>query len=137
MNDPYTDTDVLLRLVTGDDPVEQQAAQELFEEVEAGTLTLRAPDTVIADAVFVLSSGKLYNLPRPKIRDALVPLLRLPGLKVQNRRALLRALEIYAVTNLDFGDAMIVATMELRRATELYSYDHDFDRVPSVSRREP
>ena len=57
--DPFVDTDVILRLLTGDDPTKQQAARVLFEQVEKGVLTLAAPDTVIADAVFVLASKLL------------------------------------------------------------------------------
>jgi predicted nucleic acid-binding protein len=64
MAHPYVDTDVIIRLPTGDDPAKQQAARELFEQVEQGALTLAAPDTVIADAVFVLASKKWYNKSR-------------------------------------------------------------------------
>lgn len=69
----YVDTDVIIRLLTGDDPLKQQAARQLFERVEQGTLTLAAPDTVIADAVFVLSSKRWYNKSRRDVRDLLVP----------------------------------------------------------------
>jgi predicted nucleic acid-binding protein len=137
MSEPFCDTDVIVRFVTGDDPVKQAAAQALFRQVQAGTVTLRAPDTVIADAVFVLASPRLYQLPRTRVRTELTTLLRFPHFKVHNRRLLVRALDIWASTNLDFGDAMLVATMERRGATELYSYDHDFDRIPSITRREP
>jgi len=137
MSDPFVDTDVLIRLLTGDDPVKQAAATGLFERVEAGELTLLAPDTVIADAVFVLSSRRLYNLLRPDIQQLLTTLVRLPRFRVRNRRALLRALEIYGGTNLDFGDAVIVAAMHEAGSEELFSFDRDFDRLPGISRIEP
>jgi len=38
---------------------------------------------------------------------------------------------------LDFGDAMIVASMEEGGSTTLYSYDRDFDPVPGITRLEP
>jgi predicted nucleic-acid-binding protein len=114
MNEAFVDTDIIIRFITGDDPVKQGAAAALFRRVESGTVTLRAPDTVIADAVFVLSSRRLYGLSRERIRTELVTLLRYPAFRVHNRRLLIRALDIYAGTNLDFGDAMIAATMERR-----------------------
>ena len=55
MADPFVDTDVLIRLLTGDDLDKQARAATLFEQVEAGTLSVAAPDTVIADAVYVLA----------------------------------------------------------------------------------
>lgn len=137
MSASFVDTDVLIRYITGDDPTKQRAAAALLRRVEAGTDTLRAPDTVIADAVYVLSSPKLYALPRGRIRTELATLLQYPQFKVHNRRLLLRALDVYASTNLDFGDAMTAATMERRGDRDLYSYDHDFDRLPGITRREP
>lgn len=137
MSEAFVDTDVIIRFITGDDPLKQSAAATLFRQVQAGTQTLRAPDTVIADAVFVLSSSRLYAFSRERIRSELVTLLLYPAFKVHNRRLLIRALEVYAGTRLDFGDAMLAATMERRNASTLYSYDHDFDRLPGITRREP
>jgi predicted nucleic-acid-binding protein len=133
----FVDTDVLIRYIARDDATKQRAAATLFRSVESGAVTLRAPDTVITDAVFVLSSPKLHALPRMRIRTELATLLHYQQFKVHNRRLLLRALDIYAGTNLDFGDAMIAATMERRDEHELYSYDRDFDRLSSIRRREP
>lgn len=137
MSDPFVDTDVLIRLLTGDDPKKQAHARTLFKQVESGEMILRASETVIADAVFVLSSPKLYNLPRTEVRDLLAPILRLPNFKVLRRQSVIRALDIYAATNLDFGDAFIVASMQANGSTLLYSYDGDFDHIPNLTRVEP
>ena len=67
----------------------------------------------------------------------LTSLVRLPGFRIRQKRALLRALEIYGATNRGVGDAMILATMEQRGATELYSYDRGVDAFSALSRREP
>jgi predicted nucleic acid-binding protein len=138
LTDPYVDTDVLIRLITGDDPAKQRAAARLFHNVATGKLRLRAPASVIADAVFVLSSPRTYGFDRPRVRAALGPLLDLPGFEVAEQTVLRRALDLYvAHPHLDFGDAMIVAAMQLEGATELYAYDQDFDRIPGVVRLEP
>jgi predicted nucleic acid-binding protein len=109
----------------------------LFEQIEAGALTVAAPVTVIADAVFVLSSPRLYHLPRPIISAALARLVRLSHFRVRNRRIILRALELYASTNLDYSDVFIVASMEQARSTTVYSYDQGFDRLSGITRQEP
>ena len=137
MSDAFVDTDVLVRLLTGDDPTKQAEAAALFERVEAGSLVVAAPDTAIADAVFVLSSPRLYHLPRAEVRTLLSPLVRLPGFRVSNRGSVLRALDLYATTALDFGDAMIVASMQGVGASVLFSYDRDFDRISGLTRRSP
>lgn len=133
----YIDTDVIVRLLTGDDPDKQAAAAQLFQEVEDGKLAVAAPVTVIADAVFVLCSKRLYNLPRPQAAAALARLVRIPGFRVDRRRTVLAALELFGSTTVDFGDCMLVAAMRQARSTTLYSYDRDFDHFAGIERQEP
>lgn len=137
MTTPFIDTDVIIRFLTGDDPKKQAAATALFEQVEQGTLTVAAPDTVIADAVYVLSSPRLYHLARSEVRELLTALIQLPHFQVQNRLAVLRALELYGSSKLDFGDVLIISSMEQQHSQILYSYDADFDRFDSINRQEP
>jgi predicted nucleic acid-binding protein len=137
VSDPFVDTDVIVRLLAGDDPAKEAASAHLFERIAAGELVVAAPDTVIAEAVFVLSSPKLYRLTRAQVGALLIPLVRLPGFRVANRRIVLRALEVYGATNVPFGDAMVVASMEAAGSRRVYSYDRHFDAVPGVERHEP
>ena len=138
MSDPFLDTSVIIRLITGDDPAKQQRAVALFEQVEQRALTLVAPDTVIADAVFVLTSKRIYNLPRTEVAAKLTTLVRLPNFRVKHRAAVLRALALFGTaTQLDFGDALQVAMMQQAKASLIYSFDTDFDGIPGVTRREP
>jgi predicted nucleic acid-binding protein len=138
MSYPYIDTDVIIRLLTGDDQRKQRQAQALFEQVEQGSLIVTAPDTVIADAVYVLHSKRLYNKSKAEVSQLLIPLVRLPGFRLKNRRAVLAALRIYAeFAALDFTDALIVVLMQQSGQRLVYSYDTDYDQFPGISRREP
>lgn len=137
MTQPFLDTDVIIRFLTGDDPEKQAAATALFEQVEQGLLTIQAPDTVIADAVYVLSSPRLYRVDRINIRDMLAAIVRLPQFQIQNRWSVLRALDLYAATKLDFGDTLIIASMEHQGSHLLYSYDKGFDHIEGITRLEP
>jgi len=67
MTKPFIDTDVIIRFLTGDDLQKQAAATTLFEQIEQGILTVVAPDTVIADAVYVflLNSDLLHYQDAP------------------------------------------------------------------------
>lgn len=49
----------------------------------------------------------------------------------------MQALDLFAATKLDFGDALIIASMEQQGSHILYSYDTDFDRIEGITRREP
>ena len=137
MSDPFLDTDIIVRLLTGDDIAKQAAAANLFEEIAAGRITVMAPDTVIADTVYVLSSRRLYGLSREQVYAVVTPLLRLPAFRVANRRTLVRSLDLYRTTSVGFGDALIVAAMEQAGSMILYSYDRHFDDFSGLVRQEP
>lgn len=133
----YVDTDVIIRLLTSDDEQKRKDAKALFEKVEKGALEISAPDTVIADAVFVLSSPHLYGLPRSQIRDLLVALLRLHNFKVENKQVVIKALNFYLDNNVDFGDAMLAVLTHSSQNKLIYSYDRDFDKFEGIIRKEP
>lgn len=138
MSYPYIDTDVIIRLLSGDDQEKQRRAQALFEQVEQGSLIVTAPNTVIADAVYVLHSKRLYNKPKPEVAELLIPLVRLRGFRVEQRRAVLAALRLYGTTpNLDFTDCLLVALMQRSGPPAIYSWDTDYDDVPGITRQEP
>ncbi len=139
MPHPFIDTDIIIRFLTGDDLIKQAKAAALFEQIEQESLTVVAPDTVIADAVYVLSSARLYKLPRHEIATLLTPLVRLYHFHVDNKRTVLAALDLYGFgrTKIDFSDAFLVAAMQQSGSQALYSFDADFDKVPDIERREP
>jgi predicted nucleic acid-binding protein len=137
MADPFVDADVIIRLLTGDDLQKQRRAAHLFERVERKEITLRTPVTTIADVVYVLSSPRLYAKSHEQIADMLRYLVRLPNFLVDQREEVLGALDLFANTNLDFGDALIASSMAMSESEILYSYDRDFDRLLGLMRHEP
>lgn len=134
---PFLDTNVILRHITQDDPVQGARSYQLLQQLATGALEATTCEAVILEAVFVLSSKTLYNLPRDQIRDAITSFVSLQGLKVPYKRVYIRALELYASSNLDFADTVIVAHMERIGSKEVISFDQHFDRVPGITRSEP
>ena len=75
MDTAFVDADVIVRLLTGDDPAKQDRATRLFERVEQGKVRLTTPVTTIADVVYVLSSPRLYSVERARVAAMLIALL--------------------------------------------------------------
>jgi predicted nucleic acid-binding protein len=134
---PFLEANILIRLLTGDDPQKQARARALFKQIEAGSLTVAVPATVIFECIFVLTSPRLYHLAKHEAVGLLLPIIRLPHLKLENRQTVLRAGDIYVMSSLSFGDAYIAATMEQAQSTTLYSYDRGFDQLKGFIRKEP
>lgn len=133
----FLDTNIILRYLTRDDPAKAQRCYALFQQVKRKQIRLVTSESVLAEVVYVLSSRSLYNQPRENVRTLLLPIISLPGLKLSNRRAFFRALDIYASTHLDFEDCLSIAHMERLKVNTILSYDQDFDRVKGIQRREP
>lgn len=63
-----------------------------------GDLAITTSEGVLVEAVYVLSSKALYNLPRSAIRTRLIGIITLQGLKLPRKRTYLHALDLYAST---------------------------------------
>ncbi len=137
MPDGYLDADLLVRLLSGDDQAKLGAVRDLPRRAERGEVTLRLAAWTVGEVVFVLSSPRLYRMPRTAVDETVRFIVELPYLNVESRPTLLRALELLETTARSFGDAMLAATMEQAGDSTVYAYDRDFDRIPGVTRREP
>lgn len=133
----FLDPNVILRHLTNDDPERGLACFAVMQAIERGELSVWTSDLVIAEVVFVLSNKKTYGLSREAIRDLLLPLIGLPGIKLANKRSYRRAFELYTALPMDYIDAYHVALMEQRGIGEILSYDSHFDQVEGIKRREP
>jgi len=81
------DTNVLIRLLTGDDPAQQAAARSLFE-----TEQIWIARTVLLETAWVLRS--LYGFREPAIGSALTSLLGLRNVHVEEALAVASALAL-------------------------------------------
>jgi uncharacterized protein len=131
----FLDTNVLLRHIMGDEPRHSALASQLFSKIESGEVTVRTAETVIMETVFTLE--RTYKVPKARIRETLLALLELPGLRLSGKVAIREALDIYVDFNLSFIDAYHVAMMPRWGLDAIISFDQGLDRVPGIQRLEP
>lgn len=92
------DTNVLVRLLTGDEPKQASAAQSLF-----ASEPVWIAKTVLLETAWVL--GSLYGFSEEAIRAALTKLLGLDNVRVEDESAIAAALALVA-HGIEFADAM-------------------------------
>src|SRR5687767_4649019 len=126
------DVNPVLRLLTQDHPDQGARARVLFERAGRREFVLHVTEGVVVDVVYILSSPRLYNLPRAEIATRLERFLTLRGLRVPQKRTYGRALTLWVATPQvkDFTDALLVAQMERLKVPAIASFDGDFDRYP-------
>ena len=128
----------LVRPVTTANQARQLACGQLFERLRTGREQVTTCEAIIAEVIFVLIAKAHYDLSHQDAAARLRPILTLRGLKLPHKRRYLRALDLFANSpRLDFEDALLSAHVEREQPPELYSYDTDFDALPSVTRLEP
>ncbi len=133
----FLDANVILRYLTKDHPDHSARAYAYLQRVETGEIEATITEAVIAEVVHVLSSKTLYNVSRAEIQDRLVVMLTLKGMRLRAKGTYIRALDIYATTNVDFVDALLVAQVEQTKDAVVVSFDRDYDKIASVTREEP
>ncbi len=96
------DTNVLVRVVTADDPAQLEIALKVFR-----SSPLWISKTVLLETEWVLRYS--YELAPTAIHNALRRLLGLRNLQVEDRAAVLRALSLFEA-GVDFADALHLAS---------------------------
>lgn len=134
----FVDTNIFLRYFTNDDQEKAKKVKNLFERVLLNEEILFTTESVIGEIVYVLSSKNLpYRVPRDKICELILSIIRLRGMKVENKKIIIRALGIYSNSLLDFEDALSISFMESKKITKIYSYDSDFENIKKINRIDP
>ena len=117
------DTNVVVRLLTGDDPAQFARVHKLFESE-----TIFLPKTVVLETEWVLRS--LYGLSAMDIVRALAALVALPQVRSEDASAIVEALE-FSRRGLDFADALHLASS--RTAERFATFDRSLIRRARAS----
>lgn len=80
------DTNLIVRLVVGDDKNQYEETIELFKKAEKGSIKIVIMPTIIAEACFVLKT--YYKKTAMEIADTMEGLLSPPWLEIEHRDAL-------------------------------------------------
>lgn len=132
----FADTNLFLRYLTNDAPVQADAVEQLLHRAAAGEITLVINSMVIAEIVWPLES--YYHLPRHDIKDKILAILNTPGLEAAEGDLLLQAIFWYADKNVDFIDAFSAAWLRAQGLTTTYTFDHKhFSRIEGINVRVP
>lgn len=112
------DTNVVVRLLTGDDPAQAAAARSLFESdfIWIGR-------TVLLETAWVL--GSAYGFEDSAIREALTRLMGLTNVQTEDISSVTTALNLNA-QGLDFADAIHLSARP--RGADFVSFDRAFVR---------
>lgn len=113
------DTNVLLRYLVGDNPLQQKQAISWFFEGEEGKRKIIVKPIVIAEACFVLES--FYKKTKKEITEAMEIFLTQKWLKIEDRAILLTIWPLYT-KGLHFVDSYLLSWSKANKA-EILTFD--------------
>src|SRR3989338_3090321 len=105
--------------LVGDDKLQQQKAQTIFQKAKDGKISLVIKPLIVAEACFVLES--FYQRGREEIADAFEVFLSQKWLKVEERETLLALWDWYK-KNFHFVDSYLLSWAKLN-AGKIVTFD--------------
>ena len=123
------DTNVIVRLLVGDDPLQTPIAEQAFlSAIDNGGVYL--PDVVLAEVAWVLRG---YDLDRDIRFQLLERLVRTRGVVVDDIDGVITALEQFRLGE-DLADQLILARATSAGALPVLSFDKGFSQSQGVER---
>ncbi len=123
------DTNVVVRVLVGDDAAQQRAALTRLRRIreEGGVALLTS--VVLAEVAWVL--GSAYKYERPQITAALRGVLATPPFVVTQRAAVAAALNAYERGPGDFSDYLILELARAEGCDTLLTFDRRLLKHPA------
>jgi predicted nucleic acid-binding protein len=132
------DANVFLRLSvepkTEQDVVFNRLARRLLDAAQRGEDEFTTSEAVIAEVLFVLTSKSVYGFTRSNAYSSMIGILQMPACHLENRSAVLAALEFWVFTpKLSFVDALCM-TKAKQYGHELVTFDTALAKAAGTQR---
>ena len=121
------DTNVLVRLIVGDDEVQGAKARHLIDACAEGNETCFVSNPVLCELEWVLET--LYSASRAEVASAIQALASEPPFQVEDAEAVQRALAQYTNGKGDFSDYLLGEVGRSAGARTTYTFDRDLRKA--------
>jgi uncharacterized protein len=132
----FVDTNLFLRYLTNDAPLQAEAVEQLLKKAMTGKVALVTNSLVIAEIVWTLES--FYRLSRSEIQEKVLAILNTTGLEVIEKDLVSQAIAGYSEKHVDFIDAYNAAWLLNRGMKVAYIFDRKhFQRFDGITVQVP
>lgn len=123
----FVDTSYFLRFLLEDIPGQHKEAKNLFLQASEGKIKIFTSLVVIFEIYWVMTS--FYGKKKKEVSKVLENVLNLTFIKLEGRKLLSGALDIYKNTNLDFEDSYNLAYAKDKNAKDFKTFDKKLRKV--------
>lgn len=75
-------------------------------------------------------------MPKKHILEFIQKILEIKNIQITDKNLAEKTISIYKESNLDATDAYLAALMEREKIKEIFSFDHDLDKISGIKRLE-
>jgi predicted nucleic-acid-binding protein len=125
-----SDTNVLLRLLVGDDPAQATKARRLFDRADAENKAVWVADTVLVEMVWTLA--RTYSRERTDIVTALRALSSHATVVLESAAAVRDAIDAFERGRADFADCLLAMKAQSAGCDEVATFDRGMRGLPAV-----
>jgi predicted nucleic-acid-binding protein len=126
------DTNVLVRLITEDNPDQASAVLSLLEEAETRNERFFVSTIVVCELAWTLRS-RPYQFRRAAIAEALSTVLETRLLEIQDRDLIQQAISEYKGGRADFSDYLIGGENQRAGCSDTITFDGELAKVDRFS----
>lgn len=124
------DTNVLLRLLVGDDPSQAAKARRLFDRAGAEQKAIWVADSVLVEMVWTLA--RAYRRERSDIVKALRTLSSHATVVLESAAAVGDAIDAFERGRADFADCLLTMKAQSVGCEEVATFDRGMKGLPAV-----
>lgn len=125
------DTNVLVRLLTGDDPQQEAAVHRLLAPYDAIAESVLIDDIVLVETIWTLK--RLYGFDKAALVDVLERLLSTITFEFEQREWLTVATGVFAGSGADFSDCLIAVRNAFMGCEATATFDQAMKGLPGVN----
>jgi predicted nucleic-acid-binding protein len=125
------DTNILVRYLTQDDPIQAAEATRMIEEAVANEESLFINDIVLCELVWVLEAA--YGFPKQEVLDALDSVFRTRQFEFEDKDTVWRALEDFRRSSADFSDCLVGRKNKARTCSTTRTFDRAAGELDSYT----
>jgi predicted nucleic-acid-binding protein len=126
------DTNVLVRYITDDDPLQSSRAKQFIEGAEERGERLFVNTTVVCELCWTLRGGR-YQYDRPSIAAVIERMLQARTFDFEHRDLVLRSMKDYRHGGADFADYLIGHRNLTAGCSDTVSFDAGLENAPGFA----
>jgi len=115
------DTNVLVRFLVKDDPVQAETVYEKFKAAERNKAPLFIPILVVLETIWVLES--VYEVKRAEILHSLANLVLMPILEFESQKTIRAFISTAYEANTDLSDLLIACSAQTAGCETVLTFD--------------